>query len=171
MKTTIIPAQITTVEDKIAGNLSLTQIILLIIPVFSSPLLYMYLPPFMGFSWYKVIILVVLGTPSFILAIRIKGKIVLDWLVVIMRYGFRPKFYVFNKNDTNGRILDIPQYTVTEHKSNSFIQVKKIAEAVLHPLPADSYALNLSLQNPDYSIRFIPGQKGGLHVAFREAKN
>jgi hypothetical protein len=33
MRTRVIPAQITTVEDRIAGNLNLTQILLLMIPV------------------------------------------------------------------------------------------------------------------------------------------
>ena len=33
MKTTVVPAQVTTVEDKIAGNLSFVQIIILIITI------------------------------------------------------------------------------------------------------------------------------------------
>jgi hypothetical protein len=34
MRTTVIPAQITTVEDRIAANLNLTQIILLLASLF-----------------------------------------------------------------------------------------------------------------------------------------
>ena len=40
MRTTVIPAQITTVEDKIAGSLNLTQILILMIPVFWATIVY-----------------------------------------------------------------------------------------------------------------------------------
>ena len=53
MKVRSIPAQITTVEDKIAGNLNLTQILLLMIPVFWLMIVYTIFPPYMEFSVYK----------------------------------------------------------------------------------------------------------------------
>jgi len=46
MKTTTVPAQVTTVEDRLAGNLSLTQLLLLVCPVFVSCLIYVVFPPF-----------------------------------------------------------------------------------------------------------------------------
>jgi hypothetical protein len=56
MRSTVIPAQITTVEDKITGNLSLTQIILLIIPVFILTILFSLVPPVMKLGIFKTIL-------------------------------------------------------------------------------------------------------------------
>ena len=51
----------------------------------------------MDFSLYKVILIAVVTVLSGILAIRIKGKIILLWLFVLFRYNLRPKLYLFNK--------------------------------------------------------------------------
>ena len=44
MRSTVIPAQITTVEDKIAGNFNLVQILLMMAPVLIATLLYTIIP-------------------------------------------------------------------------------------------------------------------------------
>lgn len=44
MRSTVIPAQVTTVEDTIAGNLTITQIMLLIAPVLLSTAIYAVVP-------------------------------------------------------------------------------------------------------------------------------
>ena len=41
MRTTVVPAQVTTVEDKIAGNLGLSQLLLLTLPVFGGSALFL----------------------------------------------------------------------------------------------------------------------------------
>jgi len=74
MKIRNIPAQITTVEDKIVGNLSLTQMILLMIPIFWFMLVYTLFYPFMQYSWYKLPIFLIIAVFSLILAIRVKKK-------------------------------------------------------------------------------------------------
>ncbi len=171
MRTTIISAQITTVEDKIAGNLNLTQIILLCIPIFASPLLYMYLLPSMKFSWYKVVLLTCIALPSVVLSIRIKGKIMLEWFAVLVRYTIRPRFYVFDKNDTTCRELDLPNPCLTDAKSNSCVLVKRKQKLVKKAYKAESYSLDELLQQPGMSLQLIPLQKGGIHVALRQAEN
>lgn len=170
MRNTIIPAQITTVEDKIAGNLNLTQIFLICIPVFTSPLLYMYLPPSMNFSWYKVVLLACITAPSIALSIRIKGKIILEWLFVIMRYLARPRFYVFDKNDTSCRELDIPNPSLTDIKSNACNQVKAKQTIEKESYNSQVYTLDQLLQQPGMSLQLIPLRKGGIHVALRQAE-
>ena len=105
MKTTVVPAQVTTVEDRIMGNLGLSQILLIILPVFIGAGLYALLPPNMVGSLYKYLIITVVSLVSFILAIRIRGKIVLLWILTIARYNLRPKYYIFNKN-TQARYHD-----------------------------------------------------------------
>jgi hypothetical protein len=55
MKVTVIPAQVTTIEDRIVGNLTLKQVALLIMPIFFSAAILTFTPPFMDFSYYKII--------------------------------------------------------------------------------------------------------------------
>lgn len=99
MKTTVIPAQITTVEDKITGNLNLTQIILLLSSLLVGTFIYTVLPNKMQFTAYKIPLIIFELALFAGLSIRIKGRIVLQWLIVLIRYWMRPRIYVFNKNE------------------------------------------------------------------------
>lgn len=105
MKTAIVPAQMTTVEDKVAGNLSLTQLILLAIPVFVGGILYALLPPSFSASVYKFICMGILGFLFVGLSVRIKGQLVLVRVKLLIVYMLRPRFYVQNKNSTYGRFI------------------------------------------------------------------
>jgi len=113
MRSTIIPAQITTVEDKIAGNLNLTQIILLISPVIWTTFIYAILSPQMQLAAYKYPLIILAIFLCVALAIRIKGKVVIEWLAVLARYRLRPKYYVFRKSDLFNREVDITSVTMT----------------------------------------------------------
>ncbi|MCG3206325.1 MAG: hypothetical protein KCHDKBKB_03060 [Elusimicrobia bacterium] len=108
MRTTIIPAQITTVEDKIAGSLNMTQILILMFPVLWTALIYILFAPVMKLAPYKLGLIGAVIAICLILIIRIKDKIVADWLGVVLRYQFRPKYWLYNKNDITNRIIDIP---------------------------------------------------------------
>lgn len=108
MRTTIIPAQITTVEDKIAGSLNFTQILLFMVPVLLGAAVYTLFLPFMKITPYKIGIVLVITTICLVLAIRVKEKIVAEWLVVLLRYKLRAKYYLFNKNDLTERMVDLP---------------------------------------------------------------
>ncbi len=109
MRTNIIPAQITTVEDKIAGSLNMTQILLLIAPVLWSALVYILLPNQMKLTGYKLPLILFVSIGLMVLAIRIRGKIILEWLSVLIVYRLRPKIYVFNKNSLYERQIDLPE--------------------------------------------------------------
>jgi len=95
MKTNIVPAQITSLEDIIAANLNLTQVVLLIIPIFVSALVFLGLPPFMHIRLYKIIVLLVLSLPPLVLAVRINGVVALRWVVLIADFYFRPGRYLY----------------------------------------------------------------------------
>src|SRR5437868_6746891 len=103
MKTTLVPAQITTVEDKIAGSLSLSQLILLCVPIFLGGAVYALFPPFLHLTLIKTLLVVLLVITFSLFSIRIKGKILLSWLIVIGRYNLRPSYYIYNKNDVHLR--------------------------------------------------------------------
>ncbi len=120
MRTTIIPAQITTVEDKIAGSLNMTQILILMFPVLWTALIYILFAPAMKLVPYKLGLIGVVIMICLILVIRIKDKIVAEWLGVVLRYQFRPKYWLYNKNDSTNRIIDvpdIPDITLTPRKA------------------------------------------------------
>lgn len=108
MRTTIIPAQITTVEDKIAGSLNFTQILLLMAPVLWGTLIYAVFSPMMKIAAYKIWLVLVVAAICLTLALRVKEKIVAEWIAVLLRYKLRPKYYLFNKNDLTERIVDLP---------------------------------------------------------------
>lgn len=99
MRTTVVPAQITTVEDKIAGNLSFIQLLLLIFPVFLSGLIFSLMPPLMEINGLKIMITLLSLSGAAILASRVKGVITLYRLIILVRYKARPRIWVYNKND------------------------------------------------------------------------
>lgn len=119
MRTTIIPAQITTVEDKIAGSLNLTQILMLMFPILWTAFLYILLPPVMALPAYKFTLTLLVTFISIVLAIRIKNKLVLEWLLVLIRFQNRPKYYLANKNSLYERELDLPQEIAKPDKASS----------------------------------------------------
>ncbi len=116
MRTTIIPAQITTVEDKIAGSLNFAQILLLMTPILWGTLVYAVFMPAMKLAPYKISIVLLVAAISLLLALRVKDKIVAEWLGVLLRYALRPKFYIFNKNNLTERTTDLPKELVTHRK-------------------------------------------------------
>jgi len=108
MRTTIIPAQITTVEDKVAGSLNMTQVLILMTPILWTAIVYILLMPSMKLTSFKLVLIIISTTISGILALRIKDKIVAEWLGVLLKYCLRPKYWLFNKNDITNRTIDIP---------------------------------------------------------------
>ncbi|MEP7205194.1 MAG: PrgI family protein [Candidatus Saccharibacteria bacterium] len=99
MKVTMVPAQVTTVEDKVAGNLSMTQLILLASPIFISAIGYAALPPSLTVATYKAIGGLTLMVVCSALAVKLRGRLVLQWVNLMRRYLGRPRYYVSDKND------------------------------------------------------------------------
>jgi hypothetical protein len=168
MKVTVVPAQVTTVEDRIIGSLGFSQMMLLIVPVFVGAALFAILPPAMGSSVYKYTIMGILALVCCVLAIRIKGKILALWLITILRYNLRPKFYLFNKNTTamreqyhSKRVEPEADNTATKTKKTVSVPKLELREAV------KVYA---AIDNPAAKLRFETTKKGGLHVRLTEVE-
>lgn len=169
MRTKVIPAQITTVEDKIAGNLSLTQIMILISPVFLATIIYVLFPPSMQLVIYKIILTVFVALMCIFLSLRIEGVVVAQWLVILFRYNLRPKFYVFNKNDTYQRVLDLPKIVTKPRFAFKKAVVKEKVETKLSTLHiSDAIKLEYALTSKKLDLKFRVAKKGGLNVAFQE---
>lgn len=168
MKTTIVPAQITTVEDKIAGNLTFNQLLLMTVPVFLSGAIFAFLPPFMNLRGYKLFICVAMVTVCMTLAIRVKGRILLLWIIILGKYNLRARYYVFNKN--NSHLRETQQLrgeseavtTKTKKPKNNFIPIQiPMNQLVL----AEDVALD-----PRAKLEFRTTKKGDLRVYIQEIK-
>lgn len=162
MRSTVVPAQVTTVEDRIAGSLGLSQLILLITPIFLGSLLYVILPPFFGYHVYKVVLLAILAVVCGLLAVRIKGQILLLWLLVILRYSHRPRYFVHRKNSLYGRNYE------ESPKSEPIVELKQGQVRPVRTAPvlttAELVKVEDLLANPQANVRFTTSSKGGLRV-------
>lgn len=167
MRNTVIPAQITTVEDKIAGNLNLTQILLLMAPVLITTLLYSLVSPAMKLTIFKMILIGLSSLVCGILAIRVKGRVVLNWLAVFIKYKLRPSFFVFNKNDCYLREIET---TVKNNNKVKIIKKLPVLETEKTLVEVDAVKLLHVINNQKNSIRFVFNQKGGLRVAMDSGK-
>jgi len=168
MKTTTVPAQVTTVEDKIAGSLSMSQLLLLATPIFLSGLIYIIFPPNMKFTAFKLVLSGILFLICLALAVRVKGVIVLSWLFVILRYNLRPRYYLFDKNDSYQR-----EATETIEQENTK-QTKEVKKAEIKTQPNLDLPKRVKLEqvisNPRAKLQFITNRKGGLNVHITEVK-
>lgn len=94
MITTTVPAQITSVEDKITGNLSLLQVVLLIAPVCISTVLIVIFPPNMKIAAYKIIIAFLVGFTSVTMSIRWKDELIIQRFLKLLYFYKRPSIYL-----------------------------------------------------------------------------
>lgn len=168
MKTRAIPAQITTVEDRIAGNLNLTQIVLLMVPIFWLMVVYAVLPQAMRLSWYKIPLILLVSVVSMLLALRIKGKVVLHWLVILLKYNTRPTYYLYNKNESYLRDITLPVFKTKQRKL--FAKPKEALTTKKDPVISIAGLARLDdlITNPRFSFSIRTGKKGGLHVALEQ---
>ena len=164
MKTAIVPAQITSVEDRIAGNLTFTQLLLMIVPIFLSVAIYVFLPPFLGYTNYKVIIAVVLLLTCLTLAIRIKNKLIVSWLKIIATYNVRPRYFVFNKNSTS-HIK--PEVAPKQRKQSVVKEVKKTPSRHIFSTK-ELYTFDQINANPKAALAYATNKKGELYVRVQE---
>lgn len=167
MRSQVIPAQITTVEDKIAGNFSITQIMLLLLPVLITSFIYAFLPPNMSFVLYKLTLAMIFTILNVTLAIRVKGRIIASWLIVLFRYNLRPKYYVYNKNSVTQRKIIKPKLEkIVEEKSFDVIETNKTKTQ--NPSLKDLLQIDHILNTTDFNLIYRTGKKGGLNVAFEK---
>ena len=169
MKATVVPAQVTTIEDRIMGNLGFSQLALFVVPVFVGAGLFILLPPVMHGSPYKYLVAVLIGVMCGILAIRIKGKIILLWLVTILRYNLRPKYYLFKKSTATHR----EDYQMRKPDAVAETSKQQARQAATVPKLAFQDALQVlqTINNPESKLRFEMTKKGGLNVRLTEVED
>lgn len=168
MRISIVPAQITTVEDKIAGNVSVQQAAFLGIPVVSGFIVALVLPPSGHFVAYKIAIVAVLFVIFGSLAIRIKDRIVAQWLKLFVIYSTRPLYYVYDKNSTYLR--DNEAISIEEVEDIVIQSVKKSAVASRAISPKEFVRLEQFATDARAGMKFEIGKKGELNVRITEVK-
>ncbi|MCL4358162.1 PrgI family protein [Patescibacteria group bacterium] len=158
MKTSIVPAQVTSIEDTIAANLSLTQIILLIIPVFMAALIFAGLPPTMHVKVYKLIVIICCSLPLITLALKVRGQLVLKWIILLAGYRLRPRRYLFSAHSPCCCEKVKPEI------QSSLPSATGVAKAVRLPIlkPAEQIAVGEYLSNRQ--IAFYADDMGQLNV-------
>lgn len=169
MRTRVIPAQMTTVEDKIVGNLNIAQMLMLMAPVFFTTLVYIFFPPGMSFVAYKLVISLIVFVVFTTLSLRIKGKVVVNWLAVLFRYNLRAKYYIYNKNEAYLREIYLPEVEKPFVELKSLVPAKKKVKKYLRRVNIqDLVSLEDIIKDGDLDLRYKTGKKGGLDVAFEQ---
>jgi hypothetical protein len=165
MKVTAIPAQITTVEDRITANLTLNQLLLLVTPLFLAVAIYFLLPPFGHILIYKAIVMLTIGLIFGSLAIRIKEKMIISWLSLRLAYELRPRRYVYLKSERLSIASPVPKQKSTTKDLNSR-QLESVNPGLnLRELTRSKQLL----ESNNYRIVFKTNKKGGLNVQVGEA--
>jgi len=162
MKSTVVPAQITTVEDKIAGSLNFIQIILLVFSLIIGTALYGLIPPKLHLSTLKIVLMIVQFAVFGSLALRYKGRILADWLVIYLRFKARPRIYIFTKNDSFSReqLTDTKLFQDEIKPAGATISNKKVKKNKLIDRPM--------IENSGSVISIKPSKKGGFDVEYQE---
>jgi hypothetical protein len=132
--------------------------------VFISCAIYLAFPPFLKISIIKVVISTLIFLSFGILAIRIKGKIVVVWLSLVMSYRNRPRYYVFNKNDIVNReiVKEKVEVEVQEAKAED-TQSEPLLNLAIHDLAR----LEAAIADPLSNLNF-KNKKGILSVHITE---
>lgn len=168
MKITVVPAQVTTVEDRIAGNISMSQLTLLALPIFLGGGLFIMLPPVMHSAIYKIILVCLIFVLCAVLSIRIKGKIILFWLATILRYNARPRYYVYDRRSMSGRIQQSSGLDM--EFEDEPVTVSEEVKRVLSLSTAEVVELERIMTDPAANLSFVANKKGGLYARITEVK-
>ncbi|HLZ14969.1 MAG TPA: hypothetical protein VKQ34_03165, partial [Candidatus Saccharimonadales bacterium] len=146
----------------------ISQIVLLALPVLAAGIIFTILPPALHVAMYKLTFLLPFTVLCAALAIRIKGKIVLFWIIVRVRYNLRPQYYVFNKNSPVNRELydgvklaelprDEPEKVAPQRQRSTLTTAEMIR----------TFA---AIDNPAAKLAFTTDKKGKLYVRITEVE-
>jgi hypothetical protein len=129
------------------------------IPVLWGTLVYILFSPVMKIAPYKIGLVLIVTAISLVLAMRIKEKIIAEWLGILLSYRLRPKYYLFTKNDLTERMVDLAFVeTVKAHKKTPLQSLKKQSELSIKELIKLEQAMN----SKQLAVSFRYGGKGSV---------
>ncbi len=168
MRISIVPAQITTVEDKIIGNITVQQAMLLGVPILVGFIIAIVFPPAGQFVTYKIAIVLGLFAICGSLAIRIKDRIIAKWIKLFVVYSARPLYYVFDKNSTYLRNHE--ESEVVAETTEDVKPIKKPVTLTNNISPKEFVRLEQFATDARAGMKFEVGKKGELNVHITEVK-
>ncbi len=168
MRTTVVPAQITSVEDRIAGNFTFAQILLLIAALLVGTGVYVGIAPRTDLTPLKSILVVIQFLFFGGLAIRYNGKILAQWLVVYFAFYRRPRFYIFTKNDPIHRNVVLPE---APKKELAIPATTKLEQVRPHLSFAEQMRVDQLLESDSLTLSFELAKKGGIDVSLVPIKD
>jgi hypothetical protein len=155
MKTSIVPSQITTLEDKIIGNMGVTQVILLVIPLFLFGFCFVLTPPFFHFAVYKDVLSGSVAILSVCLSIRIRGQLIFNRIRTYGNYALRPRYYFYKVLEYSFDNSDPIEY-VTENTEQNIKRIFARPPSVLEII--DSRSID---------VTYSANRKGTLDVSVK----
>lgn len=164
----VVPAQITSIEDKLTGNFTIRQFAILMIPLFLGMNALVLLPPVATIAPYKWFVIFLLAMVFIPLVIRVRDKIVIDWLFIYGKFYMRPHYYVYNKNTTYLRNTGAQKTRESKEKGES-VEPKRIhltTKALPH---LEQNRIESMLRNDELDISFEFKKKGKLDVIVKKA--
>jgi hypothetical protein len=138
-------------------------------PIFLDFAFYAILPNMLKLNTYKLALMAIITIMASILAIRVKGKILLIWAITILRYNARPRYHVFNKNNTHlrNKVMAYVDETETQATSNIKQAIQYDSKQLSRE---DIFTLECILADRLANLSFATNKKGGLHVTIAEIK-
>ena len=91
----------------------------------------------------------------------------LFWLIAILRYNLRPRYYVFNKRSLHGRNMHEPNQSLETEGDTK--EVKKKSHRKLPLSIAEVAQIERLIDNPASNLSF-ENRKGYLYVRITEVK-
>jgi hypothetical protein len=168
MKRSIVPAQITTVEDKVLGNLTPQQAGLISVPLVLGVLFYVVLPAHFHLELYKIVIIVGLELVGAILSIRINDQMLAFWVAMKVNYNLRPRYYIYNKNDPYLRHVPAEP---SKPKNAATLNATKVQHEAIPEIEVQRAVLIEEMMADErVNLRFKTTKKGRLHVVTNEIK-
>ena len=165
MKSTIVPAEITTIEDSITAKLNLTQVILLIIPIFLMAIIFAFIPPLMKLSLLKIVMSILVSVVISSLALRIGSRIVLNWLTLFLRYYLTPRVYLLSSPS----LEYCHCFKITPNSLANKPEVKESLNTnlVLGPKLTIQEISNLNLVLNSAQTKYFSDKQGNLNVIIK----
>lgn len=164
MRSAIVPAQITTVEDRVAGNLSISQMALIFAPILLGTAIFIIVPPNMELSSFKLVVATLIFVVCVVSATRVKEKIILSWVSLLLRYNLRPRYFVYDKRHSTSRD---PMFTYRE-KADIKAPAEHKPRRVTFNLPTPEVVrLRNIIDDPAVNLYFET-RKGKLYVRVTE---
>ena len=123
----------------------------------------------MNFKSYKLVICILVALVCMTLAIRVKGKILLLWISIIGRYNLRPRYYIFNKNDSHLRSEPEKKQSIVPEKAIKSVNTYE-REVKRDVTLTEMVRLEHAVADPRANFHFKTTKKGGLRVFISEVK-